>query len=87
MPENQNIIKFITENEFDLIIGDPAEMLGPLISWKYDIPLSFNTRWELYGDAGEILTGESTFDLPVSFKTNFYFRRSDNNSSSNDFRC
>ena len=62
LPENQNIIKFIEETEFDLIIADPIEMLGPLLSWKYDIPLSFNTRWAMYGDAGELLTGESTFD-------------------------
>ena len=62
MPENQNIIKLIEETEFDLIIGDPIEMLGPLLSWKYDIPLSFNTRWAMYGDAGELLTGESNYD-------------------------
>ena len=62
MPENQNIRKFIEETKFDLIIADPIEMLGPLLSWKYDIPLSFNTRWAMYGDAGEILTGEFTFD-------------------------
>ena len=62
MPENQNIIKFIEETEFDLIIGDPIEMLGPLLSWKYDIPLSFNTRWAMYGDAGELLTGTSNYD-------------------------
>jgi len=56
LPENQNIVKFIEETKFDLIIADPIEMLGPLLSWKYDIPLSFNTRWAMYGDAGEILT-------------------------------
>ena len=58
LPENQNIVKFVEESEFDLIIADPIEMLGPLLSWKYDIPLSFNTRWAMYGDAGEILTGK-----------------------------
>ena len=62
MPENQKIINFIEETQFDLIIADPIEMLGPLLSWKYNIPLSFNTRWAMYGDAGELLTGESIFD-------------------------
>ena len=60
LPENQNIVKFVEKNEFDLIIADPIEILGSLISWKYNIPLAFNTRWAMYGDAGEILTGEST---------------------------
>ena len=58
LPENQNIVRFVEESEFDLIIADPIEILGPLLSWKYDIPLSFNTRWAMYGDAGEILTGK-----------------------------
>ena len=65
MPENQNIVKFVEKNEFDLIIADPIEILGSLISWKYNIPLAFNTRWAMYGDAGEILTGESTLNRPV----------------------
>ena len=60
LPENQNIVRFVEESEFDLIIADPVEILGPLLSWKYDIPLSFNTRWAMYGDAGEILTGKFT---------------------------
>ena len=60
------------ESEFDLIIADPVEMLGPLLSWKYDIPLSFNTRWAMYGDAGEILTGKFTFVSIVFTHSNFF---------------
>ena len=58
LAENENIVEFVEESNFDLIIGDPFEIRRPLLSWEYDIPLSFNTRWALFGDAGEILTGK-----------------------------
>ena len=52
-PENQNILNFIEENNFDMILSDPLDLAGPLISWKFQIPLVYNTRWGQRGDAGQ----------------------------------
>lgn len=58
VPENEHIRRYIEMEKFDLILSDPLDLAGPLLSWEYNIALAYNTRWTWGGDAGQALTGE-----------------------------
>ena len=36
-----------------MIISDPLDLTGPLLSWKYKIPMTYNARWGWSGDAAQ----------------------------------
>ena len=57
-PANDYLLKYIENEKYDLIISDPLDLVGPLLSWRYDIALTYNSRWTWTGDAGQALTGD-----------------------------
>ena len=51
-PENAFLRDFIKNENFDMIITDPLDVTGPLLSWEQNIPVVYNARWGWNGDAG-----------------------------------
>ncbi|XP_033181635.1 UDP-glucuronosyltransferase 2A1-like [Mastacembelus armatus] len=51
MFENKELIKFFQETKYDAVLTDPANGGGVLLAHYLGLPLVFNARWTVHGEA------------------------------------
>uniref|UniRef100_A0A3P8VZH1 UDP-glucuronosyltransferase n=1 Tax=Cynoglossus semilaevis TaxID=244447 RepID=A0A3P8VZH1_CYNSE len=51
MFENKELMKSIQESKYDLVLTDPANAGGVMLAHYLGLPLVFNVRWTIHGEA------------------------------------
>ncbi|XP_051896191.1 UDP-glucuronosyltransferase 2A1-like [Pristis pectinata] len=49
--ENKTLLKQLENENFDLILADPVFGTGPMLAYYLKVPLVYNVRWQMNGEA------------------------------------
>ncbi|XP_069768017.1 UDP-glucuronosyltransferase 2C1-like isoform X2 [Narcine bancroftii] len=77
--ENQTLLNQLKNSNFDLVLTDPVFATGPMLSHYLKVPLVYNIRWHLNGEAHFLSAPSPSSFIPVpgsqfTDKMNFFQR-------------
>ncbi|XP_069768011.1 UDP-glucuronosyltransferase 2C1-like isoform X2 [Narcine bancroftii] len=77
--ENQTLLNQLKNSNFDLVLTDPVFATGPMLSHYLKVPLVYNIRWHLNGEAHFLSAPSPPSFIPVpgsqfTDKMNFFQR-------------
>ncbi|XP_051896185.1 UDP-glucuronosyltransferase 2C1-like [Pristis pectinata] len=49
--ENKTLLKQLENENFDLMLADPVFGIGPMLAYYLKVPLVYNVRWQISGEA------------------------------------
>uniref|UniRef100_UPI00001A0C4A UDP glucuronosyltransferase 5 family, polypeptide A1 precursor n=1 Tax=Danio rerio TaxID=7955 RepID=UPI00001A0C4A len=65
MLEDEKVMNSIQDAKFDVVLADPAVGGGPILAYKFNIPLVFNVRWTIQGEGHFAIAPSPLSYIPV----------------------
>ncbi|XP_051896231.1 UDP-glucuronosyltransferase 2A1-like [Pristis pectinata] len=63
--ENKTLLKQLENSNFDLILTDPVFGTGPMLAYYLKVPLVYNVRWQMSGEAHFLFAPSPPSYVPI----------------------